>query len=249
MSADIALIKTKFLEIKSKGFIKCLRPNNKDGGIGNTFEDCLGVKENNKKHPDYEGFEVKSQRSLTSSYVSLFSKSPTFPPKANKYLKDTFGRGDSHFPELKSLHSSIFGHQWNTLYDTYQLILKVDNINQRLYLLVKDNLGLIVSDNVIWSFEDLNKAAQKLSSLIVVIAEIKNVNEEIFYHFNKATVYHNFVFNNFLNAIQNGDIMFDIRIGVYKTGKNIGKPHDHGSGFRVKRENVFKLYEETLEIE
>ena len=28
---------------------------------------------------------------------------------------------------------------------------------------------------------------------------------------------------------------YDIRLGVYRSGKNAGKPHDHGSAFRLTR--------------
>ena len=47
---------------------------------------------------------------------------------------------------------------------------------------------------------------------------------------------------NLLKMIDEGDIMYDIRIGSYKSGRNIGKPHDHGSGFRIKEYNICKLY-------
>jgi hypothetical protein len=40
--------------------------------------------------------------------------------------------------------------------------------------------------------------------------------------------------------------MFDIRIGVHNSGKNIGRTHDHGSGFRVKKENVSELFDEVV---
>ena len=48
-------------------------------------------------------------------------------------------------------------------------------------------------------------------------------------------------FENFLNALENGDIFVDIRIGVYNTGKNIGKTHDHGTGFRIKLDTLLKM--------
>ena len=32
----------------------------------------------------------------------------------------------------------------------------------------------------------------------------------------------------------------DIRIGVYKTGSNFGKTHDHGTGFRISDSNLIK---------
>ena len=68
-------------------------------------------------------------------------------------------------------------------------------------------------------------------------------------HFNSAKVFLNFDFDKFLTAIENGSIMFDIRIGSYKSGKHIGKPHDHGSSFRIKREKINQLYEQVYEIE
>lgn len=37
--------------------------------------------------------------------------------------------------------------------------------------------------------------------------------------------------------------MYDIRYGAYKSGKLKGKLHNHGSGFRVKKENFKDLYE------
>jgi hypothetical protein len=55
-------------------------------------------------------------------------------------------------------------------------------------------------------------------------------------------------FNEFLKILESGSIQFDIRIGVYKSGKNYGKPHDHGSGFRIKKESLYGLYKNKLEL-
>ena len=48
---NLEKIKLEFERIKNLGFIKSTRQNNRDGGIGNTFEDYLGVEENNLKDP------------------------------------------------------------------------------------------------------------------------------------------------------------------------------------------------------
>ena len=48
--------------------------------------------------------------------------------------------------------------------------------------------------------------------------------------------------------LEEGLIMYDVRIGAYKTGIKKGKTHDHGSGFRIKRENMHILYKQTEEI-
>ena len=42
--------------------------------------------------------------------------------------------------------------------------------------------------------------------------------------------------------------MIDIRIGSYKSGKNLGKTHDHGTGFRIKPEDLKNLYSEKITV-
>ena len=243
---NIEIIKKEFYRIKSLGFVKSTRPNNTDGDIGNTFEDYLGVKENNHKKADFMGFEVKSRREFTSSYMSLFTKSPTSPKGANRFLKDTFGRGDSMFPELKSLHTSIFAHRWNSVYDMYKMKLHIDDVNDELVLQIADKNEKIISENVNWTYASLQKAMNKMKNLFVVSAQVKKQEGETYYFFDKATCYFGLNFERFISVLSNGNIMFDIRIGVYKSGKNIGKPHDHGSGFRIKPEKISEFYNNEI---
>ena len=125
----------EFVRIKGLGFVKSRRSHNT--GIGKTFEDYLGVDENNYKDPDFAGFEVKSQRQLTSSYLTLFTKSPSFPKGANATLKESFGTPDKKFPDIKVLHSSIFGNRFNTFANKYGFKLFVNEKNDRLEFKVK----------------------------------------------------------------------------------------------------------------
>ena len=241
-------LKKEFNRIKDLGFVECTRPNNIDGGIGNTFEDLLGVAENNKKEADFEGFEVKSKRLFNSSYVSLFTKSPDNPKNANSYLRETFGEiRDENHSNKKKLYASIFGHRDSIVYSKYKMKLTVDRQNKRLELVVRDLEDKDLS-TVYWSFETLKKASSKMKDLFLVFANIKKENNKSHYHFTQGEIYKDFDFEKFLIQIENGGIMFDIRIGVYNSGKNQGKTHDHGSGFRVKAENFKNLYDtyETL---
>jgi MvaI/BcnI restriction endonuclease family len=250
MTLDFNKINNEFLRIKSLGFVKSNRTAKNDGAIGNTFEDYLGVLENNLKDPDFAGFEVKSKRELTSSYLSLFTKSPSAPRGANAYLKNNFGKNDEDFPELKKLNSSVFAHRWNSLYDKNKLKLSVNRAEEKIILLVNDNNDNLVSDCVHWTFANIQKAAaKKLSSLFFVSATSKKEESIEHFHYNSAKVFLNFDFDKFLTALENGFIMFDIRIGSYKSGKYFGKPHDHGSSFRVKRENIGQLYQSVFEID
>src|SRR3989344_4021334 len=85
--------KKDFSVIKSKGFIESHRTHNT--GIGKTFEDLIGVVENNNALADYQDvLELKSSRELTESMVTLFTKKPSFPKGANSILREKFGQPD-----------------------------------------------------------------------------------------------------------------------------------------------------------
>jgi hypothetical protein len=247
---NIDKIVSEFERIRDLGFLPNNRPNNKDGGIGNTFEDHLGVKENNLKDPDFIGFEVKSKRIFNESYLSLFSKSPSQPKGANRILKDRFGEErDSEFVGLKKLYASIFGHRCGIVYDKYNMKLQVDRDSEHLKLVIMDLNMVVLYDEVIWSFDSLRKASSKINKLFIVYADSKKIDGLNHFHYKEGEIYLNFNFDKFLNQIENGGIMFDIRIGVHKTeGRNYGKPHDHGSGFRVKKEKIRELFDDYMDI-
>lgn len=239
---NIDKLKKEFNRIKKMGFVDCTRPNNIDGGIGNTFEDLLGVEENNKKEADFKGFEVKSHRLLNSSYVSLFTKSPDNPKRANSYLRENFGEiRDENHSDKKKLYASVFGHRASIIYSKYKMKLKVDRSNNKLHLIINDLKDKNLS-TVSWDFETLKKSSTKMKDLFLVFADIQNVYKKNKYHFTAGEIYFDFDFEKFLKEIEKGGIMFDIRIGVYNSGKNYGKTHDHGSGFRVKAKNFKNLY-------
>lgn len=225
------------------GFVKCTRPNNTDGGIGNTFEDLLGVAENNKKEADFKGFEVKSKRLFNSSYVSLFTKSPDNPKRANSYMRENFGEiRDENHSDKKKLYASVFGHRDSTVYSKYKMKLNVDRQNNKLDLVIKDLKDKNLA-TVSWDFATLVKASIKMKDLLLVFADTKTVNKKNQYHFTEGEIYKDFDIDKFLKEIEKGGIMFDIRIGVYNSGKSYGKTHDHGSGFRVKAQNFKNLYD------
>ena len=241
-------IKSEFERIKNIGYVKCNRQKNRDGGIGNTFEDYLGVDENNLKDPDFEGFEVKTKRDLNKSYVSLFTKSPSSPKGANKLLKEKYGEvRKPEFPDLKILYASVFSGKWSNVYEKHKMTIVVNHKDERLYLHILDQNNDLYKD-VFWTFEDLEKGISKLKKLFLVFAESKIEDELIFYHYNSGIVYLDLDFNSFLNEIEKGNIQFDIRIGVYKSEKKYGQPHDHGSGFRIKKEDIAKLYKTEIKL-
>lgn len=178
----------------------------------------------------------------------MFSKSPSHPARANGYLRETYGEvRDENHSGKKKLYASVFGHRFSTVYEKYKMKLEVNYDDKKVYLRI-NNLNENLLDSVFWTFDALEKASKKMKSLMLVLAETQIENNLVKYHYNKAEIYESFDFEKFLKNIENGGIMFDIRIGVHNSGKNIGKTHDHGSGFRVKKENFKNLYDSYEKI-
>lgn len=243
------LIIDAFKKVKALGWIKSHRKNNT--GIGKTFEDCVGVVENNLNEPDLYGFEIKSHRGESSSYVTLFTKSPSFPKRgANAYLKDKFG---VFYPnsDLKKLHTSMFADSFNSFMGKYSFRLIHMQEERKIYIGVFTLGGKELLDKTIYyTYDDIECALkEKLHNLFYVTAqrEINPDNTESFY-FDSAEIYTAPSLQKFLEMLNSGEIMYDIRMGAYSSGKNYGKPHDHGSGFRIKENNICKLYSSKEEI-
>lgn len=245
---DKEKIIAEFKRIQDLGFVKSKRRHNT--GIGKTFEDYLGVTENNDKLPDFEGFEVKSQRALTSSFLTLFTKSPTGPIGANTKLRDNFGEFYEEYPNLKKLHTSIFSDRYNTCNGLYSFKIDNERENRCVKIVIKSlDTNQLIDDSVYWSYDDLENALKsKLEALFYVNADHKVVDDEEFFHYTKALIFIKPSFEKLLELIDDGKIMVDIRIGSYKSGRNKGKTHDHGTGFRIKPADLRTLYEETIEI-
>lgn len=243
------LIVERFLQVRNLGFVKSRRKNNT--GIGKTFEDYVGVVENNMDEPDLFGYEIKSHREETASYITLFTKSPNFPSRANSYLKDRFGVPYDDNPALKKLHTSMFASRFNTFGSGLSFRL----VNDRMRGIVKIGVYDVVSKELIddfvgYTYDCLEKVLKKkLKDLFYVTAERKFIDEDEYFFFSKAEIYSNPSIDKFLELLDRGLIMFDIRIGSYKSGRNIGKAHDHGSGFRILESNLRLLFSERIAID
>lgn len=85
--------------------------------------------------------------------------------------------------------------------------------------------------------------------MFYVSAERKHAGDDEYFFFNKAEIYSDPSVDRFLGLLDKVLNMYDIRIGSYRSGKNYGKTHDHGSGFRIMGANLRLLYEERTEVE
>ena len=241
MNSNKKLIIERFKAVKSLGFVESRRSHNT--GIGKTFEDYVGVLENNLDTPDLAGFEIKSHRIASQSYVTLFTKSPSFPRGANNYLKDTYGEPYQDDLDLKSLHTSIFADAYNTYRQRLSFRLLDDPITQIITIGIFDTNGNLIDKRVGYTYQDLEACLKrKLNNLFYVAAEVEIRHGVEYFFFNRADVYMYPSFEKFVALLRAGKIMYDIRIGAYRSGAKRGKPHDHGSGFRILEGDIRLLY-------
>ena len=225
-------IKEALRELSQKGWIKSNRKHNT--GIGKTLEDYLGITENNVALPDFGVMELKSQRLNTLSMMTLFTKSPE--GITNAEIRKRFGYPDPEFPNIKILHQTISGGKRNKM--GFQAI--IDEKQGKLLILKKGKLLGYYSLIFV-----RKKSEEKIGNgLILVRAETKKIRGHEYFHYRDAYLLKEIDPTKFLAHSK-----YDIRLGVYHSGKNIGKPHDHGSAFRLTEKALpllFKIHKKIL---
>ena len=209
-------------------------PSNRthDTGIGKTLEDLLGIKENNFPGPNGEKVELKSVRKGSSSMITLFTKSPK-PSESIKELLEDYGYQSVNDPTKKNLHVDLYGNKMTEIKGIPSLKLAV----------TPDRIDIVNIHGKIyggWDYETLKKSFEsKMYRVLLVKADTRGtkMNEE--FNYNEAWVLMSFSFERFITLISNGIVKVELRIGIYPKGsKNEGKPHDHGTAFRVLESNI-----------
>jgi hypothetical protein len=235
--------KKDFLAIKEKGFVESHRTHNT--GIGKTFEDLIGITENNNFLADYEDvLELKSSRELSNSMVTLFTKAPTHPKGINSIMRERFGEPDQKAEGLKTVHTTFSALKFNTFFKRFGFKLEVNEEERRIYILIKNLETDEIEDiEIYYEFDEIkNIIKKKLDYIAYIKTETKTENGKEFFNFKKAILLSDLTFDKFIQFIKEGLIPYDIRIGVYRSGKLKGKTHDHGSGFRVLKNNLNKVF-------
>lgn len=234
MTITLQKLKKQLKEIKEMGFIKTHRVN--DTGIGKTLEDLLGIKENNLRLPDVGEVELKAKRIDSSSMLTIATKSPE-PKGINKVLFEKYKYLDKE--GKYNLHSTVYGSRKNL--QSFRVVFE----GEKLILENKSKIGVYWPISV---FDDALKA--KSDKILLVFAETKGErktkNEK--FHFIEAYLLSNLNINKFKSAIENDKLKIDIRIGVYRSGENKGKYHDHGTGFRINKKDFLHLFDKLTQI-
>ncbi len=250
---------TKLKEISAMGFIPNARKGNA-GGIGNTLEDLLGIKENNLPIPNAAEWELKAQRLNSTSLTTLFHIEPS--PRAIRFVPQVLlpKYGWAHQEDGKkypkgemSYRQTIHGNSrsdrgFKVVVDRKERKIlisfdakSVDSRHKNWLELVKKRVGLgELNPQPYWGFDDLeHKAGTKLLNAFYVQAEVKIVRKKEQYHYTKVMMLQKFSFEGFLKALEEGKILvdFDARTG-----------HNHGTKFRMRQNCLPMLYEKKTII-
>jgi len=223
----------KVSEASSHGYITTHRSG--PTGIGKTLEDLLGIPENNIPSPDGSMIELKSARKNSKSMLTLFTKAP-LPSRANSVLLEQFGYPSRKRDNTKELHTTVNAVDYNTIKGKrgFKIGIGKDRIE---LVSSRPSPNLLTADNGskpevmgFWDRTTLSDSFQtKLPRLLYVKADSRGKGAEEEFWFNEAWLLSGFDFDNFVRLLKSADILIDIRIGQYPDGR----PHDHGTGFRV----------------
>ncbi|PTF24738.1 glycosyl hydrolase [Staphylococcus cohnii] len=208
--------------------------------IGKTFEDLLDKEEDNNDLPDFYDIEIKTHETAINSMLTMFTKSPTYPKGANTMLRNEYGIKDEYNNNI--LHTTVSGNRKtkSEKYD-YNYQIKVDRKKEIVKLNIYNKEDFLINDSVFWSFEDLqNQINKKLNTIAIISAESRMNDGTKQYKYKEVDIVTGLSVWSLVDGIENGDVKVDIRIGAYKTGKNKGKTHDHGTAFRIELKNLIK---------
>lgn len=240
-------------EIGQRGWIKNSRRGNV-GGVGNTLEDELGIKENNLPIPNAAEWELKCQRADTSSLITLFHSEPS--PRALKFVPEILLRkyGWAHklagtrYPKGEmSFRQTIHGKSRSDR----GFMVSLDRSNKKVMISfdaqsvdtrhgewlkqVEKRVGLReLNPQPYWGFDDLfHKAGTKLLNCFYVQATTKKEHNVEYFSYEKILMLQKFSLDKFIEAISNGAVLidFDARTG-----------HNHGTKFRIRQNSLPDLY-------
>lgn len=239
-------------QIKELGFIESNRSG--DTGIGKTLEDLLGIAENNIAGPDFGIYELKSDRKDSPSMLTLFTKAP-MPKGANKNLLEIFGYKQRTNKNLRQRHvteyidTKIPEQECDIREKELHVTVDSKSVNSvGLKLELRDNrIYISNAKNVIAYYDEgtLREAfKKKYKKLILVLASSKKEKGKEWFWFNEAYLLEGFSFERFSELVKEGVIKLDLRLGHYPDGR----PHDHGTGFRILPKDRPKCFEKIVRI-
>lgn len=247
MTEELKNLKSEFLRIRSMGYVKSTRKG--PTGIGKTFEDLLGKKEDRQSVPDYHGIELKTKRAYTKAYTTLFSATPEGKEEYQiKRLRDNYGTALRSSSKLKVLMCSVQANASTFVDNRYLFKLDVDREKERVYLMISNQNFTLIDKKSYWSFDLLkSRLERKMPYLALIKAWPNIINGEDYYKYYDIEFYKLKSFEEFLKLLESGTIRITFKVGLYKNGPYKNQINDKGTSFEIQDLDLYKLFDK-LEV-
>jgi len=211
-----------------KKSVKKTKDTRNDGAVGNTLEVLLEVPENNLPIPNAAEWELKGQRTNTSSLVTLkhTEPSPTALKIVSNILLPLYGwkhaKAGTQYPISEmSFRSTTYANGYTSRGFTIEV-----NRDELKVKFVFDSTKAKVSDTNIcewrnsverrvglggfnpvpyWGFNDLKYAiGEKIKNCFYVTADSRLIDGHEYFKYRELYILSGFSFDNFLSCIENG---------------------------------------------
>ena len=231
-----------------------------DGAVGNTLESLLGIKENNLPIPNAREWELKGQRSHTSSLVTLkhIEPSPTAAKIVANLLLPYYGWKHQYAgKKYPSTEMSFRSTTCATEYTARGFTIVIDRHQQKVRFVFDHNKAKVsdpkiaawlnsvqarigldsITPEPYWGFDDLRYAiGSKISNCFYVVADSRTEAGREVFLYKELYILSGFSFERFIKCIEGGAVLidFDARTG-----------HNHGTKFRIRQGHWTDLYSDV----
>ena len=254
---------SKINDIFQQGWHKSVKntvDTRNDGAVGNTLENLLGIKENNLAVPNANEWELKGQRSHTSSLITLKHIEPSpqqYGIVANLLLPMygwTHKEAGGKYPENEmSFRSTTRANEFTIrgfkidvdrkeekikfVFNHTMVNIELPEIKSWLNSVKKRVGNGPLNPEPYWGFMDLRRTiGEKINNCIYVIADRKIENKHEYFLYKELYMLHEFSFHKFLVAVENGYVQVDFDARTY---------HNHGTKFRIKQGYWKEIYNKS----
>lgn len=232
----------EFKSISKLRWIKGI--NNFTNGCGLTFESLLNKKTDSLFFPDYQGIEIKCTQRFSRYPITLFSSAFDGPSlyEMNELL-NKYGKNDIIYKDKKVLNATLVYNKKVLVNNKYYFKLEISENEQKLYISIYDSTNKLIERNSFINFETLKtKLEIKLSTLALVFASKKEIDNYPHFRYYKIIFYKLISFKKFIDLLKQNIIIVDICGRVSRSGTEIGRQRNKNLVFKISKDNLKQLF-------
>lgn len=232
----------EFKIISKKQWIKGI--NNFTNSAGLTFESLLDKKADSLYFPDYQGIEIKCTQRFSRYPITLFSVAFDGPSlyEMNEILQK-YGKNDIIYRDKKQLNATLSCKNKVLVNNKYYFKLDISVEEKKLYLSIYDIMENIIERKAFINFETIkNRLELKLSTLALVFASKKDIDNSPHFRYYKIIFYKLISFEKFIELLKQDIIIVDISCRVSRSGIDAGRQRNKNLVFKISKDNINKLF-------